>query len=198
MSAIFYFGGSSSTAPLTLSEGDLAGRPLTCSKRIGLEEGGVKRGRGPLISPWRWRDVFRVGVEKWVLLISGRRDKGREKVVREKRRGGGSSLWPSLTLLVTNGRRNEKGSPGIAASMDRQHCSSHCCLGFMAAGHPKSGSHKFDVVEVCRRLGNVCCYLLTVSVTDGLNKLPAAAVIDKAGLWIVHRQMLRPMTNLPS
>lgn len=47
MSAIFYFGGSSSTAPLTVSEGDLAGRPLTCSKRIGLEEGGVGRGRVP-------------------------------------------------------------------------------------------------------------------------------------------------------
>lgn len=82
--------------------------------------------------------------------------------------------------------------------MDRQRFSSHCRLRFMAAGHPKSGSHKFDMVEVCRRLGNLC-YLLTVSVTDGLNKLPAAAaaVINKAGLWIVRRQMLRPMTNLP-
>lgn len=124
-------------------------------------------------------------VEKWVLLISGRWDKGREKVEREKKRGGGGYwLWRSLTLLVTNGWRNEKGSPGIVSSMDRQHSSSHCHLGLMAAGRLKCGSHKFDPVEVCRRLGNLYCYLLAASVTGRRNKLlGTATAVNNAGIY---------------
>lgn len=43
--AIFYFGGSSSTGLLTVSEGDRAGRPLTCCNVLDRENGGGA-GRG--------------------------------------------------------------------------------------------------------------------------------------------------------
>lgn len=95
---------------------------------------------GPLIGSQRRHDVFRAGVEKWVLLISRREDKkkGRKKGRRGTRPGHG---W------ITSSTRADKWTAEWERTPWDQIEYGLLLPGFIAVGYPKRGSHKLTQLK---------------------------------------------------